>query len=57
MNVPRGVVALALCLAFAGCATIKQSAVDTLGDALAASGTNALNQYAERDIPEAFPII
>jgi predicted anti-sigma-YlaC factor YlaD len=39
MNVPRCIVAMALCLALAGCATIKHSAVDTLGDALAASGT------------------
>src|SRR5688500_8334007 len=39
MNAPRTFSVAAVAVALAGCATIKHSAVDTLGDALAASGT------------------
>src|SRR5687768_3264698 len=48
MNVPRVIVAPALSVLLSGCSTLKHSAVDTLGDALAAGGTT----YAADDDPQ-----
>src|SRR5688500_14605426 len=48
MNAPRTFSVAAVAVALAGCATIKHSAVDTLGDALAAGGTT----YAADDDPQ-----
>ena len=48
MNAPRHAFWLGLCVTLAGCSTIKQSAVDSLGNALAASGTT----FAADDDPQ-----